>query len=459
MTGLSKLASRVGNLLYTDRAAHQNERVSYAKVLVEVEITKPLPEKILATLPDGCDVELNLSFEWVLKLCVGCCQLGHHQEHCGMEQSFQDEQQGVRRTILGNNLKQTGLETGWVPVAQNLQITNAQTPALMQAQNEGLGDNREMLQMQEVNKQPNSTLPAAEGSFGKQLLISDNQKQKQMVISHRMHQSQGSMQQEMGHSDEEEDSYTKEDEVATNYREESSNEDQEIAAETQTGMLQFQADLQFPISELQITEMVSELGKQNGATLESSMQTSNQEKSQPQLPKAAQPISCEQIRETVVNRKAALSQSGQSQNSEAIDIQLEAVVTNGKQDGEGPWMVQTRSRAAKRRQSAREDKSDQLQAEGQNTQISEMSRVVIAALPASGWYQAVHRSKNQVKSKEKESAMVLKTAEQSKGKAETKSGTPDPNTGRTAAQLWGDRNIAKKRNSIGGLSHPNPHED
>lgn len=76
---MSKLASKVGVPLYIDRVTKSKDLISFARVLVEVEIIKPLPRKITTLLPNGREVEMELNFEIVLKHYVGCQKLGHHQ--------------------------------------------------------------------------------------------------------------------------------------------------------------------------------------------------------------------------------------------------------------------------------------------------------------------------------------------------------------------------------------------
>lgn len=81
-SGLSKIASQLGTPLFTDRFTKQRERVNYARVLLEIDITQPPPLHMEIMLPDGQDVELDLRYETILKLCTVCRQLGHYQDHC-----------------------------------------------------------------------------------------------------------------------------------------------------------------------------------------------------------------------------------------------------------------------------------------------------------------------------------------------------------------------------------------
>lgn len=67
--GLSKATSQIDTPLYTDRYTKARERLNYGRVLVEVNITKPLPTTIAITLSDGHDTDLSIKFDSNLKLC------------------------------------------------------------------------------------------------------------------------------------------------------------------------------------------------------------------------------------------------------------------------------------------------------------------------------------------------------------------------------------------------------
>lgn len=58
------------------------ERLDYARVLAEMDISHELSETILAVLPNGWDMELRLKFESIFKLCSCCQPLGHYKAQC-----------------------------------------------------------------------------------------------------------------------------------------------------------------------------------------------------------------------------------------------------------------------------------------------------------------------------------------------------------------------------------------
>lgn len=60
---LSKLASGVGKPLYTDRITAEMERISYARVLIEVDVSQPLPVCIEIDTPFGV-FQQQVTYDW-----------------------------------------------------------------------------------------------------------------------------------------------------------------------------------------------------------------------------------------------------------------------------------------------------------------------------------------------------------------------------------------------------------
>ncbi|XP_042472203.1 uncharacterized protein LOC122054843 [Zingiber officinale] len=109
-TGLSKIASQVGLPLYTDLFTKMRGRVNFARVLVEVDITKELPKSTTVMLPDGRREHLQLRFETVLKFCSFCKNLGHYRPHCTLApiNGNQANQQQHQMTILPRSVTGNG---------------------------------------------------------------------------------------------------------------------------------------------------------------------------------------------------------------------------------------------------------------------------------------------------------------------------------------------------------------
>lgn len=73
----SKLASVVGKPMVTDKCTAKKLRVSYARVLVEVDITQPLRESVAVKDHLGHQFMQKIVYEWKPAYCAKCLKLGH----------------------------------------------------------------------------------------------------------------------------------------------------------------------------------------------------------------------------------------------------------------------------------------------------------------------------------------------------------------------------------------------
>lgn len=78
---LEKVLSFVGKPLATDKFTASKERLAYARVLVEMEISDTVPTFIPIMMPHGL-VQQAIEFEWLPVKCSKCCLLGHFAEKC-----------------------------------------------------------------------------------------------------------------------------------------------------------------------------------------------------------------------------------------------------------------------------------------------------------------------------------------------------------------------------------------
>ncbi|XP_019241874.1 PREDICTED: uncharacterized protein LOC109221897 [Nicotiana attenuata] len=72
---LSKVASAVGMPMYTDRYTADLGKISFARMLVKVDITKPLVETVEIITPT-CVKQQEIVYEWRPKFCSECLHLG-----------------------------------------------------------------------------------------------------------------------------------------------------------------------------------------------------------------------------------------------------------------------------------------------------------------------------------------------------------------------------------------------
>lgn len=75
---LSRLGSAIGSPLYADECTSKQLRVSFARLLVEVDVTKTLTKEIPIEFEEGDIVEQKVIYEWVPPFCVTCNKVGHN---------------------------------------------------------------------------------------------------------------------------------------------------------------------------------------------------------------------------------------------------------------------------------------------------------------------------------------------------------------------------------------------
>ena len=83
VSALSKIASKVGKPVTTDRLTSTKERLSFARILVEVDAAKDMARSVQIRLPNGRMREQPVIFEFEPKFCANCKIFGHSTRNCG----------------------------------------------------------------------------------------------------------------------------------------------------------------------------------------------------------------------------------------------------------------------------------------------------------------------------------------------------------------------------------------
>nr|XP_016515490.1 PREDICTED: uncharacterized protein LOC107832191 [Nicotiana tabacum] len=106
MKALSKIGSTLGNPVYADECTIGSIRISYARMLIEMDITKPLPRSVKLQDPTGRLILQEVTYDWEPKYCTKCLKIGHDCAEIKTAQSQRMIQQ--RKVIKG---KQVWLRT------------------------------------------------------------------------------------------------------------------------------------------------------------------------------------------------------------------------------------------------------------------------------------------------------------------------------------------------------------
>ncbi|KAL0331461.1 UNVERIFIED_CONTAM: hypothetical protein Sangu_1691600 [Sesamum angustifolium] len=76
----------VGTPIAMDSLTMRMERVSYARILVEVDASKALVDHVEFKLPNGVTRRQPVVYEYTPKFCTECNRFGHHKSSCGDNQ-------------------------------------------------------------------------------------------------------------------------------------------------------------------------------------------------------------------------------------------------------------------------------------------------------------------------------------------------------------------------------------
>ncbi|XP_019224956.1 PREDICTED: uncharacterized protein LOC109206577 [Nicotiana attenuata] len=77
MKALNKIGSTLGSPVYADECTTGSIRISYARMLIEMDITKPLPRSVKLQDPKGRIIQQEVTYDWEPKYCTKCLKIGH----------------------------------------------------------------------------------------------------------------------------------------------------------------------------------------------------------------------------------------------------------------------------------------------------------------------------------------------------------------------------------------------
>ncbi|XP_070034451.1 uncharacterized protein [Nicotiana tomentosiformis] len=74
---LSRISSVLGTPLYADECTTKQTRISYARMLIEVNVSRTLPEEITVIDPKGRKFQHHVTYDWKPMFCDKCQIVGH----------------------------------------------------------------------------------------------------------------------------------------------------------------------------------------------------------------------------------------------------------------------------------------------------------------------------------------------------------------------------------------------
>ncbi|XP_019248707.1 PREDICTED: uncharacterized protein LOC109227975 [Nicotiana attenuata] len=95
---LGRIASCLGNPICTDKLTSQEQRVAYDRILIEMDISQPLPDSLSLELPDGKYYSQSIEYEWKPMYCQDCLKVGHITGNCKERPAeYKQPQQNIKK--------------------------------------------------------------------------------------------------------------------------------------------------------------------------------------------------------------------------------------------------------------------------------------------------------------------------------------------------------------------------
>jgi hypothetical protein len=79
---LSKISNVIGKPIRCDDLTLSMSRVSFARVMIEVDLSADLPRSISLSMPDGTIIKQRVIYEYKPRFCSHCCMPGHTSSIC-----------------------------------------------------------------------------------------------------------------------------------------------------------------------------------------------------------------------------------------------------------------------------------------------------------------------------------------------------------------------------------------
>lgn len=76
--------------MHLDKATKEGLRFTFVKICVEMDLSKPLLDKILMEVDDGQPFKADVEYGWKPLFYTSFSQLGHDQFHCKMKNPVQN---------------------------------------------------------------------------------------------------------------------------------------------------------------------------------------------------------------------------------------------------------------------------------------------------------------------------------------------------------------------------------
>ncbi|KAI8528923.1 hypothetical protein RHMOL_Rhmol12G0185800 [Rhododendron molle] len=103
--GLSYLASAVGVPLFADSPTETCQRLSYARLCIEVDVGVDLPDTVDVEYANGCQVTVGVKYQWKPVKCLNCHVFGHSETQCSAVVKIPKQEWVVKAAVVSEDSK------------------------------------------------------------------------------------------------------------------------------------------------------------------------------------------------------------------------------------------------------------------------------------------------------------------------------------------------------------------
>ncbi|XP_074290946.1 uncharacterized protein LOC141617678 [Silene latifolia] len=96
---LSKIASKIGKPLFADPATTNKEKLSFARVLVEIDVSSEFVDTVVINTPFLGQISQKVVYEWVPFYCTGCGKMGHKIATCKWNKPSETASQSTKPVL------------------------------------------------------------------------------------------------------------------------------------------------------------------------------------------------------------------------------------------------------------------------------------------------------------------------------------------------------------------------
>lgn len=143
---LNRIASAIGVPFYADECTTKQTRISCARMLIQANVTKPLPMEVMICDGKGTQFQQAVEYDWKPEFCEECQQIGHRCKPKQQAEPDQFEQPRRRRRASRDqqtNMQRPGQQSNahnrfapiWKPKKNNHRIDNEENETAQQIQN------------------------------------------------------------------------------------------------------------------------------------------------------------------------------------------------------------------------------------------------------------------------------------------------------------------------------------